>query len=1020
MMAIEDNIVDKIQPPDSQVDTADIIQAPDDMGLDMSEGTEVASRTSLIKNILGEQTKTLEKIKENPDASVRPIISKKPGEDSGLPDFKLQNDKIVFPEASQEFSDKVNSAVQERIEQGSIPGKPSYTKKDRENIEFQSNPFVTEEAFNTTGFDGDLPSYVNGVWDALEDSGVVNKKTVLTDNEVKEQAANLSLEPSLLKRIIDSDSSIGGDPILTRKTIDVLNESTVKLEILARKINDVQATDVDKLKFRQQITIHSLLLKGIKGIDTDRARAMAILRTRSDDVRAVKETLLQTNDVENITDLARAYVKFADNPAKRNKLIEKTAASSLIDIWVTTFINGLLYAPQTHLKNIIGNSLFGVHQVPERILAGFIGKLNPKDYEKIMPMEEFSMNFLSLKMTMQEATSKFKEGFVKNMATDPYTKIETGSDPSKINTLADDVRNFVSKFPFLKELDTKKDTLLGKAIDYYSMVTTGSGRFLLSQDEFFKGFFYRQELNRLILRRARKKYRDAIAKGVSENDAHEIMINYSREMYKNIPDDLDELAISNARRTTFTEPLPSQSLIPFTGDAASGFSLRTFEKFFGMQMFKPIIPFVRTPTNIALEVAERIPFIQAISPRFRDDFAAGGARRDLAISKFGLGMLYGTILVGFANEGRITGAGPKKSQGRTQWLNSGAKPYALVMSKDEWNNILDLSKDYNDPEFFASGKVSLSDDKVYISLSGFEPLSAFLAMAADYAEYARHEEDEDEIEKFAIGLSLGMYNYFSQLPMLQGLGDLSSAIGSSDINAETSATSGARESAKLFFDFFIKGSPLSLSNNSFMFNIERFADPTSKDSSAKNVIDEDTGKPLNLFVEAWYEALNDAKKRIPFYNDELPPRTNQWGDPIEYTQLPYGLELIFPTRVSMSQFSPADEFLFREDINLEPLTKQISGIKLDPVQYNQLKKIYGSITDESGESIRQKLYLQSLRPVFQGSNQRTKEAMVSEIHNDYRVLAVDKFLELNPDIRNRIQILDSKKEFLGRRAKEFD
>ena len=57
-MAIEDNIVDEIQPPDSQVDTADIIQAPDDMGLDMSEGTEVASRTSLIKNILGEQKKT--------------------------------------------------------------------------------------------------------------------------------------------------------------------------------------------------------------------------------------------------------------------------------------------------------------------------------------------------------------------------------------------------------------------------------------------------------------------------------------------------------------------------------------------------------------------------------------------------------------------------------------------------------------------------------------------------------------------------------------------------------------------------------------------------------------------------------------------------------------------------------------------------------------------------------------------------------------------------------------------------
>ena len=54
------------------------------------------------------------------------------------------------------------------------------------------------------------------------------------------------------------------------------------------------------------------------------------------------------------------------------------------------------------------------------------------------------------------------------------------------------------------------DGLLAKGVDLYGKAITIPGKALLTQDEFYKGWFYRTAFNRLAIRRGKSVYREAI------------------------------------------------------------------------------------------------------------------------------------------------------------------------------------------------------------------------------------------------------------------------------------------------------------------------------------------------------------------------------------------------------------------------------------------------------------------------------------------------------------------------------
>src|SRR6185436_6587916 len=157
---------------------------------------------------------------------------------------------------------------------------------------------------------------------------------------------------------------------------------------------------------------------------------------------------------------------------------------------------------------------------------------------------------------------------------------------------------------------------------------------LSASDELFKGIARRMEINGLALRQAKsEKLKGAALKA------------RVADLTRNPTDEMLEQAKDYARYLTFQRPL---------GEFGQAVTRISGAKAFGLPYGKLIIPFVRTPANLLKYSAERSPAAPLLK-EWRADIMAGGARRDLAISKALLGSGLGMLIATYASGGRISG-----------------------------------------------------------------------------------------------------------------------------------------------------------------------------------------------------------------------------------------------------------------------------------------------------------------------------------------------------------------------------
>ncbi len=100
--------------------------------------------------------------------------------------------------------------------------------------------------------------------------------------------------------------------------------------------------------------------------------------------------------------------------------------SNIKDIWFATWINGLLSSPVTHAKNIAGNALFGMWQIPERLTSSILGKgrsvvTGNQDYIQLNEVMDHAIATIT---SSKDAFRLAKKAFVTNTPTDPVTKLE--------------------------------------------------------------------------------------------------------------------------------------------------------------------------------------------------------------------------------------------------------------------------------------------------------------------------------------------------------------------------------------------------------------------------------------------------------------------------------------------------------------------------------------------------------------------------------------------------------------------
>lgn len=822
----------------------------------MEEGVQVAGPmdAALRKLITRQATKAERNLV--PDAA-----RAMPGE---LPDVAKAGRFKLIPEADQTLTEEVGRAVSRRQTFGITEGKPGGTPDEPFNL----SRYQTEDA----------AAIVGGVADALN----IRTKAVTFD-EIKAKAAESGIGEAFLSRLLGPDGKMMANAVETYKALEVLESSANELDRLFKLVNSGNATDVDKLVLRQQISFHGLIQRGVKGIQTETARSLAVFRIpRDGNAAIVRQVIDEYGGDAALSDLAKSYLTL-ESRAAQNSLVEKSMMSGVKDVWFTTYINGLLSSPVSHAKNIVSNTSFGLYQIPERLMAAFYSNVLPpgvRSFKALVPGSDAEKIGYDEALTMvQSLRNGMVEGF--DLATTAFKKNQPSDLMSKIEAQRGTSLPPISSAGF----GIEQDKWFGKAIDYYGTAVTLPGRMLMAEDEFFKGVLYRMELNTLITRRSKTVYRESMENGMSEVDALAKAEAETISLFQNPPRDLDEAAVLFAQKGTFTADLPP--------------ALKSLQQTFNHPALKIVVPFFKTPANIGLQVIERTPFAP-LSSQWREEIAKGGVYRDMALAKVTLGSAVLATFGALAGEGSITGRGPARKADRDALLRDGWQPYSIKVG-----------------------------DKYY-SYNGMEPISALLAVAADYAEYAKHEQDASKIEEVFLGGTYGLYEYLKEQPYLQGVAEVAKLLGTSQ-GGEVDGKKIVDGLVKQFGGFAIGGSPAG-AYSSLLAGIERLSDPTNRDTRAS--------PELPMGVRGFFEAFNKYKSRLPYFNADLPEALNLWGDATKSgTGAAY--ELVLPTKVTPQQFSEVDDALVRMGSPIGMPERKIDGVEMDAFEYNRLLTIYG-------------------------------------------------------------------------------
>jgi len=473
----------------------------------------------------------------------------------------------------------------------------------------------------------------------------------------------------------------------------ILAKSADELVKLARKAQG--GSDADLAAFRQAWVRHVAIQEQVSGATAEAGRALSSFRMTADSRDATagrihKALIESAGGRDNLEDAAQAILDIADGtggPAKINRIARDALKPKMADKLSELYINSLLSGPQTHAANFLSNSLTAALQIPEHATAALLGVLRPGSSDRVLASELPARTFGMLQGT-RDGLRAFAETMRTGNIADHAAKVE-GAEMRAISGLKG------------------------------SIIRTPT-RALSASDELFKGIARRMEINGLALRQAK-----------SEGLKGAALKARLADLTSNPTDEMLEQAKDYARYLTFQRPL---------GEFGQAVTRISGAKAFGLPYGKLIIPFVRTPANLLKYSAERSPAAPLLK-EWRADMMAGGARRDLAISKALLGSGLGMLIATYASEGRISGGGPADTNATALMRADGWQPYSIRIG-DRW-----------------------------YSYSRFDPISTTIGTAADLATKGDAMTDAQREEKAGI-IAAAIIRNLGNKTWLSGVSDL--------------------------------------------------------------------------------------------------------------------------------------------------------------------------------------------------------------------------------------------------------
>ncbi len=645
----------------------------------------------------------------------------------------------------------------------------------------------------------------------------------------------------------------------------LLTASAEKLYALAEAASGVDASPADVAVFRRYLATHSAIQHEVAGMRAEAGRALQAFRIPAGPEAEMTKNLEQLLQGAGGEALSRTMaeqimaLKDSPDPGAMARVAKKAWKATGWDMFLEYYINGLLWSPKTHAANIIGNGIFLSGNVAERKLAGL--------WSRNIAVGEAEAMMHGMVEGLGDAFRLAATQFVGDKP-DIFSKMES----RKGNAITSEMLGASGN--------------LGRAVDLLGEIIRLPGRGLTAEDTFFKTIAYRMELNALAHRTAFQEARDQKFKTGTDMTTEQISSRMA-EIVNDPPEDLKLGAQDFAKYVTFQNSM---------GKFGSAITQATAI----CPALRLILPFVRTPGNIFRVALERTPFAPVLG-QFRAEVAAGGASRDLALSRMALGSAVMGVFGTLAAAGLVTGQGPDKKELKEAWQREGNQEYSIKIG-DKW-----------------------------LGYDRFDPPGMALGMAADIAKFI-HDVPETEAQNLIwMGATSLTHALTSKTFMLQ-VGQI---------------LNGIKDPAHYGHQAI----------GSLMAGMVPFSSLASTITSATDPGVKYTKDPRWASFGTY---INELKKTVPFNpfsSEDLPIKKDRWGNPIIPQRLGAewfgsGANLFSPVKEDTIKPSPIDAELLKNKTPMGMPSNIIKGVQLTPQEYDRLVTIAGKEIKIDGKSLK--------------------------------------------------------------------
>ncbi|WP_435149975.1 hypothetical protein ACIJYB_03965 [Candidatus Pelagibacter bacterium nBUS_44] len=682
----------------------------------------------------------------------------------------------------------------------------------------------------------------------------IKKQTrgVVSWKETNELATLLGNDPDTLVANflkLNPGSALNAHEIKAAKNLLITQHQ--KLQSLRTKLlSEGGDNTLNALEFARQHALTAELTKIYKGVQTETARALNIMKEPNNtsiikninlDQLNRKNILMNLGGKEQIIKIAELY---GETPGLVNKIkfAEKSFGSKTSDALVEIFLNNILIGPMTHVKNIGGNWIYKAMERTERKIAARM--YGGSTIDSVAEYEDVAAAFgehLAATNMFRAFSQKWKS--VKPLASNPLKtyKNAPGVESQIAGTKFESPVNAFSSDAF--GVDNK--SVLGKFIDVSGRILTVDRlpyKFLQNADNYFKNSAYQSELYALA-------FRDTLKQIKMGNLNRSKGADYLAALVTNPDETMTKLAFEAAQRRTFQTPLSKRNDV--VGDLTGA-----VQNLKNVKALNPItiissqyFTFLRTPGNIAGGVLERSPGANRILRSHREALKKGGADAEIAKAKSVMGWAFMATFIPLGYFGTFHGSDPDVR---------GRKKYELKKAANKQPKSFRFHNFLTDEIQELTG---LTGSKLQVSLNGFEPAIMLAAMAADIGaiinnmqeDFSGWENIHKEFYDFLTAYAVSFGDNLLNTTVLNGAGRLSDLVSNMKMS-NTKSEVIAKEGKKIISGMV-----------PFTMLLSYFDDLGSEKIETENygLVNKDDFRKLNI------EFLSMIRKNIPGLENDL-------------------------------------------------------------------------------------------------------------------------------------------------------